>query len=320
MPAISVLVPVYDAAPWLASSLASLWRPSEADFEVIAIDDGSSDDSAEILERIAGREARLTVVRTPHRGLPAALNTVLARARAPLVARHDADDLSHRRRFEWQRATLDSRADIAVVGGRIRMFPAAETGLGMRRWARWHNALLGHEAMANEVLIDSPLAHGTAMIRREWLERVGGWQERGWAEDLDLWVRLLRAGARFEKRPETLYGWRQHRGSATRRDPRYRRERFVALKLEALARDFLAGRREALVIGTGESLARACRELADRGIAAQPIAGGRPSAGLLARLSAPAVLVFTSPEARARWRSALLAAGWRERRDFIFVA
>ena len=67
----------------------------------------------------------------------------------------------------------------------------------MRRWAKWHNALLTHEAMASEVLIDSPLAHGTAMIRREWLERVGGWHERGWPEDLDLWVRLVRAGARL---------------------------------------------------------------------------------------------------------------------------
>src|SRR5258705_515711 len=83
---------------------------------------------------------------------------------------------------------------------------------------------VAHDDMANERLIDSPLAHGTAMLRREWLDRVGGWAERGWAEDVDLWLRLFEAGARFGKRPEVLYAWRQHRASATRRDPRYARD------------------------------------------------------------------------------------------------
>jgi glycosyltransferase involved in cell wall biosynthesis len=320
MPAVSVLVPVRNAAPWLAASFASLWRQSAPDFEVIAVDDGSTDGSGSMLAAMAGREPRLRVLRLPHRGLPAALNEGLTHARAPLIARHDADDLSHRRRFEWQRAAMDRGPEVAVVGGRVRMFPATGTGAGMRRWARWHNALLTHEAMASEVLIDSPLAHGTAMIRREWLERVGGWHDRGWPEDLDLWVRLLRAGARFAKRPELLYGWRQHRGSATRRDPRYRRERFIELKLEAIRLDFLRGRGRVTVIGVGESLARAGTALATLGVDAVPLAAGRPAAAVLARLAPPAILVFMSPVARQRWRGALASGGWTERHDFLFVA
>ena len=88
---VSVLVPVRDAMPWLRSSFASLWRQSLRAFEVEAVDDGSRDGSGEWLEREAARERRLRVVRTPARGLPAALNSALALARAPLVARHDAD-------------------------------------------------------------------------------------------------------------------------------------------------------------------------------------------------------------------------------------
>lgn len=320
MPAVSVLVPVHNAAPWLGSSLASLWRQTDPDFEVIAVDDGSTDDSWPILESISAGEPRLRIARLPRCGLPSALNAALAMAHARFIARHDADDLSHRTRFERQRALLDSTPDVAVVGSRVRLFPAAATGLGMQRWARWHNALLTHEAIANEVLIDSPLAHGTALLRREWLERVGGWAERGWPEDLDLWVRLLRAGARFAKCPERLYGWRQHRGSATRRDPRYRRERFIALKLEALQLDFLHGARRVTVVGVGESLARAERAVASLGVAVHPVHAGHPAPASLARLERPAVLVFMSPVARARWREALAGTGWIERVDFIFAA
>lgn len=320
MPSISVLMPVYNPGAWLDASLRSLWRQSDADFEVIAIDDGSTDGAAETLDRAARSEPRLRVLRSPHLGLPRALNLGLAQARGALIARHDADDLSHRRRFERQRAALGGRPDLAVVGSRLRMFPAAATGAGMRRWAAWHNGLLEHDAIANEALIDSPLAHGTAMIRREWLERVGGWQERGWPEDLDLWVRLLRSGARFAKVPETLYGWRQHRGSATRCDARYRRERFVDLKREALSLDFVRDHPRVTLVGVGASLARAGGALRELGVEVLELEAGMPGPDRLPALRPPAILVFMSPRVRERWRDALARAGWIERADFIFVA
>src|SRR5712691_11700827 len=119
MPAISVLLPVRNAAAWLDASLASLWRQTCRDFEVIAVNDGSTDGSGEALERAAAREPRLRVVHTPPRGLPLAL--------------HDADDLSHRARFALQLDTLRRHRDVAVVGSRLRLFPAAQAGAGMRR-------------------------------------------------------------------------------------------------------------------------------------------------------------------------------------------
>src|SRR5580765_7181694 len=102
MPRVSVLLPVRDAAPWLASSLASLARQTLADHEVLAVDDGSRDDSGGLLDRAALRDPRIRVRHTPALGLPAALNLALSLARAPWLARHDADDLSHRDRFARQ--------------------------------------------------------------------------------------------------------------------------------------------------------------------------------------------------------------------------
>jgi glycosyltransferase involved in cell wall biosynthesis len=318
MPCVSVLVPVRDAMPWLRPSFDSLWRQTLREFEVVAVDDGSRDGSGDWLEREAGRESRLRVIRTGPLGLPAALNTALAHARAPYLARHDADDVSHRERLALQAAHLDRQPGTGVVGSRVRLFPAAAFGAGMRRWAAWHNGLLDHEAMHREALLDSPLAHGCAMLRRNVLESAGGWHERGWAEDLDLWLRLLRAGVRFDKLARPLYGWRQHARSSTRTDSRYARDRFVQLKIEHLDLTLLRHGRKATLLGTGSSLDRWRGAMGDRVAAWRQARSASPEA--FAAAEAPFVLVYVSPAARERWRRAAGVAGLREPVDFIFVS
>jgi len=318
MPAISVLMPVRDAAPWLSASLASLWRQTLRDFEVIAVDDGSRDASGELLDRAAQGEPRLTVLHQPHRGLPAALEAARSLARGELIARHDADDLSHRERLALQRDHLATHRETSVVGCRVRVFPAA--GAGMKRWVSWHNGLLTHDAMAREALIDSPLAHGTALIRSRALEEVGGWRERGWPEDLDLWLRMLAHGHRFAKLPRTLYAWRQHAGSATRVDPRYARARFIALRREGLEYGLLSSARRVTLVGVGRSLAEWRKTLVDGGREVHVVAAARPDPHRLTTLALPTVLVFGAEPARQRWREALEGAGLHEGSDFAFVA
>src|ERR1051325_6044021 len=358
-PRLSVLLPVRDAAPWLAASLASLARQTEPGYELIAVDDGSRDESGEIREAASRRDRRIVVRHTSARGLPAALNLALSLVRAPWIARHDADDVSHRERFArqlawlgghpragltlglslagaaWgarhdsdaashrerfarQLAWLDAHPGVDVLGTRLRLFPGAATGAGMRRWAAWHNALLEHEPMQRELLIDSPLAHETAMIRRATLQSAGGWRELGWAEDLDLWVRLFRAGARFSKLRETLYGWRQHPASSTRTDERYSHVRFMTLKVAALDAGLLRRGRRATLVGVGSSLQRWRAALGTRVAACVEIR--RPGPGVAPHWATPVVLALMAPEARRRWRESLARLGWRELREFIFVA
>jgi glycosyltransferase involved in cell wall biosynthesis len=320
MPAISVLMPVRNAGRWLVPAIASVRRQRFDDFELIAVEDGSTDGSGERLERLARREPRLRVLRLPPTGLPGALQAGLKVARADLIARHDADDLSHPERFERQRALLLEQTDVDVVGCRVALRPRGFAGAGMRRWAAWHNALLSHDEMAREVLVDSPLAHGAAMLRRSALERVGGWRECGWPEDLDLWVRLLRSGARFAKLAATLYAWRQLPDGVTRSATRCGRAAFDALKLDALLTGMLRDRPAVTLVGVGASLERWRAYLVAASRAVRAVAAGRPSPASLAALAPPAVLVFGQLPARARWRAALAAAGWCEGRDFVFVA
>jgi len=320
VPRLSVLLPLRDAAPWLDASLASLARQSMRDFEIVAVDDGSTDDTPRLLERWSRFEPRLLVVHTSARGLPAALETARAHARAPFLARHDGDDLSHRERFALQLDAFARDPAVAVVGCRVRLFPAVRVGAGMRRWAAWHNALLDHEAMEREAWIDSPLCHGTAMMRAGALAEVGGWRERGWAEDVDLWLRWFAFGGRFVKLPRALYAWRQRPDSATRRDRRYARARMIAVRREALVGRLLGTAAAVQVIGVGTSLATWAAALAETGRAVASVTAQHPTAAALARIVPPAVLVFGAAAARARWRAALGTAGLVELRDFAFVA
>lgn len=320
MPLVSILLPLRDAAPWLDASLASLARQTFRDFEIVAVDDGSSDDTPRLLERWRAREPRLVTLRTPPRGLPAALEAARARATGAFLARHDGDDVSRRDRLAAQLGAFARDPGLAVVGCRVRLFPDRAVGAGMRRWAAWHNALLDHDAMEREAWIDSPLCHGTAMIRADALAAVGGWRERGVAEDVDLWLRAFAAGLRFAKLPRALYAWRQRAGSATRRDPRYGRGRMIALKAESVSGRLGAPETRMQVVGVGASLETWRVALAATGRAVDTLVAPRPTPTALAAIAPPCVLVFGAAAARARWRTALEGSGLIELVDFVFVA
>src|SRR5690606_19575412 len=116
-------MPCRDAAAWLPEAIASLEAQTFADYEVVVVDDGSSDATPELLTAWARRDGRVRVLRPPVRGLVAALNAGLEAARGELVARMDADDVAEATRLEKQVAFLDAHPDIAACGTRVRYFP-----------------------------------------------------------------------------------------------------------------------------------------------------------------------------------------------------
>ena len=252
MPRLSVLLPVRDAAASLDACLDSLAAQTLADHEVVAVDDGSRDGSGEILQARARSDPRLRVLDTPPRGLVPALNLALGEARAPLVARMDADDRARRDRLLLQAERLEGDAAVDVLGCRVRLAgTGAPPGEGMRAYVRWQNALLDHDAMARDRFVESPLVHPSVAMGTATLRGLGGWRAFDGPEDYDLWLRAFDAGLRFAKLADVLLDWNDSPGRLTRTDPRYAPARFLALKLEWLARGLLAGRRPAVVWGAG---------------------------------------------------------------------
>jgi hypothetical protein len=135
---------------------------------------------------------------------------------------------------------------------------------------------------------------------------------------VDLWWRLIGAGARLAKLPRRLYAWRQHPASATRRDPRYGRDRYLALRLAALEDGLLRRARSVTLIGVGASLATWRRALLGRGRRVHVIESR--SVGALPHGEPPLVLVFGAFPARETRRKVLIERGLVEGRHFVFVA
>jgi cellulose synthase/poly-beta-1,6-N-acetylglucosamine synthase-like glycosyltransferase len=332
---VSVLLPVRDARPTLPRCLASLARQTLADHEVVAVDDGSTDGSAAMLDEAARRNPRIRVFRIPPSGLVAALNLGLEEARSPLVARMDADDVAHRERLARQAERLREDPTTGILGCRVRLTGAPGfANRGMRDYVRWQNRLLDHDAIVREMFVESPLAHPSVMMRTRVARALGGYRAFDGPEDYDLWLRAHAAGFRFGKLAETLLAWTDGPRRLSRTDPRYAPARFQALKIAALAQGPLRGRSGIVIWGggrIGKSWSRALGRSGHRVLAFVEVdprkigqrVHGVPVVALAEAGRFPGALHLAAvgqPGARGRIRAAGLRLGLREGLDLVAVA
>jgi glycosyltransferase involved in cell wall biosynthesis len=264
-PTVSVLMPCYNAAATIDEILESLIKQTSSDFEIVAVDDGSEDDTREKLEAWAKEDHRIAPVFLPHGGIIPALNAGLQHCRGPFIARMDADDLAHPERLERQVEYLEKHSDIAAVGCLVEGFPADTIREGFRIYIDWLNRLVTPEAIAREIYIESPIAHPSIMIRRSWLEQMGGYEEHGWAEDYDLWLRMHLAGAKFAKVEEILLYWRENPERLTRTDSRYSVENFIRAKANYLCQGPLLEFDGVIIWGAGQMGRRISKHLLRNG-------------------------------------------------------
>lgn len=236
-PALSIILPFYNAERTLAEALDSIVAQSFEEFELLAVDDGSEDASADRVRAWARRDRRVQLLSLPRSGVVGAMNAGLAAARAPIIARMDADDRMHPTRLEKQMRWLEDHPDLDLVGTQVRLFPAQGIRMGFADYVAWQNACVTPEAIADNAYIELPVAHPTFMFRKSVIELVGGYRDGDFPEDYELVLRLLHAGRRIGKVPEILLDWREGDDRLTRTDGRYRREAFDRVRADYLIRD-----------------------------------------------------------------------------------
>lgn len=204
-PAISILLPAYNAEHFLSDALASLAAQTFRDFEVIAIDDGSTDQSLEILTNSKLCYSWLQVYTQPNRGVAEALNHAINKSHGNLLARMDADDITDASRLEKQFLFLQQNPDIDICGTAMRTFGAGKK----------HNIYYpqSDDAVRARLAFGCPIGHPTVMMRREVFSGEGPFYA-GRFEDYDLWLRLAHA-ARFANLPEVLHSYRIHSDQQT---------------------------------------------------------------------------------------------------------
>jgi len=203
VPTVSVLMAVYNDGAYVATAIDSILAQTFGDFEFIIVDDGSADGSWDIIRDYAARDGRIRAVRNPRNlGFPDALNRGLALARGKFIARHDSDDTCSPARFARQMEYLQAHPQVDVLGTQLQLVDESGKKTGV------YTTPLSHSLIVWNILIDRPLGHATAFMRRELLRAVGGY-DPAWrySEDLDLWTRLA-GRARFANLPDVLYTYR----------------------------------------------------------------------------------------------------------------
>ena len=224
-PLISVIMPVYNAAGFLEEAVESIRGQTYTRWELFCSDDGSTDGSGRLLEKLAAADGRIRVLRgARHRGVAAACNDALLLARGELVARMDADDVSHQRRFEREAAYLRLHPAVVAVGGQVEMIDAAGRLVGRKRFPT------DPEVVRRMMFRSLPVQQGAMMVARERLPRDFAWYRPGatTAEEVELLFRFLQHG-QLANIEETVLKYRIHGNNVSLKDPK----RTFALTLKA---------------------------------------------------------------------------------------
>jgi glycosyltransferase involved in cell wall biosynthesis len=230
-PLITVLMPVYNGADYLAESIDTILGQTLTSFEFLILNDGSKDGSQPILDAYAARDPRIRVVQQANMGLAATLNKGMAMARGEFIARQDQDDLSAPDRLEKQLAYMQAHPKCVLLGTRAKIW-ADRTPTD-----RTHDHAELNTVLKLDLLFNNPFVHSSVMLRRQPVLDLGGYttdRARQPPEDYELWARIGRA-ARVANLPERLLVYREAPQSMSRTGENPFQSKLVLLSAENVA-------------------------------------------------------------------------------------
>lgn len=341
-PLVSVVMPAYNAASTVGRAVASIRAQTLLNWELLAVDDGSTDDTRAILDHLAIHDPRIRVLARPHEGVVAASNAGIAVARAEYVARMDADDESHPERLAGQLDFFHAAANraVGVVSSLVEFGGNRLASAGYALHVDWINGLVTEEQMALNRFVELPFAHSSVMFRRALVEKFGAYRAGDFPEDYEWWLRWMDAGVRTAKVARVLLRWNDPAGRLSRTDARYDPEAFFRVKAAYIARWLSAesgsASREILVWGAGRPTRKRAAHLQPHGVRiagyidvdAKKVGRGVGGTGLpvIAPDALPPpgrvfVLGYVSTRGAREWnRRELHARGYVEGRDFLMCA
>lgn len=248
-PLISVVMPVYNAAEFLAEAVGSICNQTYARWELLCCDDGSTDGSAGVLQSLAGRDERIKALPSPGRqGVAAASNRALQASRGELIARMDADDIAAPDRLGKQLAYLIEHPETVAVGGQVTMIDRNGSVIGQKRFPT-------DPGKARRMMfVCMPIQQGAMLIHRARLPRDFTWYhpDAATAEEVELVFRFLQHG-QLANLEDTVLRYRIHGGNLSLRNPKRTFCRTLKARVRAVR---IYGYRPTLV-GVGITMAQA---------------------------------------------------------------
>jgi glycosyltransferase involved in cell wall biosynthesis len=228
---ISILLPIYNEERYLAECLDSILAQTYPDWELLAIDDQSTDATPQILAAYQQRDARIRPLRNPEKGVIPALRLALAESNGVLLTRMDADDIMAPQKLQRMYDLLNAHGPGHLSTGLVEYFADTQLGEGYARYGKWINEVNLKGQQWVELYRDCPIPAPCWLVYREDLLRAGAFEPNIKPEDYDLIFRFRRIGLKPLTVPEVLLYWRDHADRTTRVYADYDIQQYFRMKL-----------------------------------------------------------------------------------------
>ena len=262
---ISILLPVKNAAHFLTQTLDSILNQKEVDWELIAVNDHSDDQSFAILTAYSKKDTRIKVFQNIGNGIIPALRLAYKNAMGNLITRMDADDIMPLIKLNRLKNLLLKNGPGHLATGKVKYFSADGIGPGYQRYTKWLNQLCEsnthYQAIYKECVIPSPCW----MLFREDLDRVGAFIPNTYPEDYDLVFRFYKHGLKVVSCEEILHLWRDHSERSSRTDPNYAQFSYLELKISYYLELDFDSNRPLVIWSVGKKGKKIAKKLIERG-------------------------------------------------------
>ena len=333
-PQVSIIMAVKDTEPYLPACLDSIVAQTYTDWELIAVNDHSSDRSPDILQEYAARDARIRVFNSDRPSLIPTLQVAYRHAQGILINRMDSDDRMPKEKLRWLVEAWEPHGKGTIIAGGTKHFvDEGEVGEGFRRYERWLNDLARRQAHYQEIYQECVIPSHSWIIHRDDFDAAGAFDPEVYPEDYDLCFRFYRQGLRVVGIDRVLHYWRDRSDRISRTWECYQDNRYFDLKLRyfyALDRDFS---RPLVLWGAGRNGKDLAKQVLARGDAFHWVCDNKNKIGkdvygvrlvhfdVIPTLVDPQIIiVVASPDGKAEIREQLRTWGKEPVEDFWFFA
>jgi len=231
MSTISIIMPVKNALPYLRECIESVLIQTYTDWELLAVDDHSSDGSQSLMRDFASRDNRVKVFINKGRGIIPALQCGYSHSKGQFISRMDADDLMPSTKLELLSNEWNQKGLGSIITGKVKYFADYPLGEGYKKYEEWMNHLTSDDKNFTEIYRECPIASPNWLIHRKDFENAGAFNSSLYPEDYDLVFRWRNSGLQVSGLPVITHKWRDYKNRTSRTDDNYSDNRFSALKV-----------------------------------------------------------------------------------------
>ncbi len=266
MRTISILIPFKDTEEFLPVCIQSIIDQTYDDWEILAVNDYSTDQSLEIMHHYAKMDSRIKVLKNEGRGIIEALRTAYSQSKGSFITRMDSDDLMSKNKLETMVNALVIHGEGHVALGKVKYFSKDGVGGGYKGYEKWLNRLTEQGKNYSEIYKECVIPSPCWMVNRRDLDRVGSFLSNRYPEDYDLAFRFYEQGLKCIPSNEVLHHWRDYSYRTSRTSEHYAQNYFLDIKLHYFLKLDYEKQRPLVLWGAGNKGKKLAKNLIEQNI------------------------------------------------------